>query len=187
MPLADKTILDMRVDFIALDGPTAEADLRGAELTGCWINGISEVPKNVVTFALGRVGRFPAMKDGGPTWSGIVADSNAWDQDHWLHGPYLDPPEGWKFFRQPGAVMKMGHKWEVNPAAENLRHLPPDYYPRMVAAQSDDWINVYLANNFGFSIDGKVVYPEWSDGVHVAASDIEPILISTWYWAWISA
>jgi hypothetical protein len=175
MPLADRTILDMRVDFIALDGPTAEADLRGAELTGCWINEISEVPKNVVTFALGRVGRYPAMKDGGPTWSGIVADSNAWDQDHWLHGMYLDPPANWKFYRQPGAVVKSGQRWELNPAAENATHLPTDYYTRMLAGQGEDWIRVYLANEFAYAIDGRPVYAEWSDSVHVAQDIIEPI------------
>ena len=175
MPLADKTILDMRVDFIALDGPTAEADLRGAELTGAWLNEISEIPKNVVMFALGRVGRYPAMKDGGPSWSGIVADSNAWDQDHWLYGPFLESPAGWKFFRQPGAVVKSGQKWELNPAAENSKHLPVDYYIRMLAGQGEDWIRVYLANEFAYAIDGKPVYGEWSDSAHVASYIPEPI------------
>jgi hypothetical protein len=174
LPLADGTVLDMQVDFVALDGPTAEADLRGAELTGAWINEISEVPKNVVTFALGRVGRFPAVKDGGPTWSGVIADSNAWDQDHWLHGPYSEPPEGWRFFKQPGAVVKANGQWQPNPAAENLRHLPTEYYSRQLAGQADDWIKVYLGNEFGFSIDGKVVYPEWSDSIHVAPQELDP-------------
>jgi hypothetical protein len=175
LPLADKTVLDMEVRFIALDGPSAEADLRGAELTGCWINECSEVPKNVMTFALGRVGRYPAMRDAGPTWSGVVMDSNAWDQDHWLHGLWAEPPKGWRFFRQPGAVMRVDQRWAPNPAAENLRHLPPEYYERLLAGQSDDWVRVFVANEFGFSIDGKVVYPEWSDGVHVAVQPLVPI------------
>ena len=163
LPLADKTILDMQVDFIALDGPTAEADLRGAELTGVWANEISEIPRNIITFALGRIGRFPAVKDGGPTWSGLIADSNAWDQDHWLHNLYTSPPDGWQFFRQPGAVQKINGRWTPNPAAENLQNLLAGYYERMLASQADDWTSVYLGNEFGFSIDGKVVYPEWSD------------------------
>lgn len=175
LPLADKTVLDMKVDFIALDGPNAEADLRGAELTGAWFNEVSEVPKAVVLFALGRVGRFPAMREGGPTWSGAVADSNAWDQDHWLHAGYLDPPEGWRFFRQPGAVSKHDGRWIMNPEAENRGHLPPEYYTRMVAGQSEDWISKFLANEFGYAIDGRVVYPEWSDSVHVAAEPLAPI------------
>jgi hypothetical protein len=98
----------------------------------------------------------------------------AWDQDHWLHRMYMDPPEGWKFFKQPGAVVKVGQKWEVNPEAENKGHLPVEYYPRMLAGQAEDWIKVYLANEFAFAIDGKVVYSEWSDSVHVAERDIDP-------------
>ena len=175
LPLADKTILDMQVDFIALDGPTAEADLRGAELTGVWCNEISEIPKNVVTFALGRIGRYPAVKDGGPTWSGLIADSNAWDQDHWLHNLYTSPPDGWQFFKQPGAVQKVEGRWHSNPLAENLKNLPPGYYERMLSSQADDWTSVYLGNEFGFSIDGKVVYPEWSDSAHVATAELSPV------------
>jgi hypothetical protein len=159
---------------LLLSGRT-EADLRGAELTGAWLNEVSEIPKNVVTFAAGRVGRYPAVKDGGPTWSGMIADSNAWDQDHWLHALYTEPPKGWKFFRQAGAVLKLTGQWEPNPDAENLKHLPPEYYTRMLAGQSEDWIRVYLGNEFGFSIDGKVVYPEWSDSMHVAPQPLPAI------------
>ena len=64
LPLADQTILDMRVLFIALDGPDAEADLRGAELTGAWLNEISDIPQNVLKFVIGRVGRFPSRRPG---------------------------------------------------------------------------------------------------------------------------
>ena len=175
LPLADKTVLDMHVSFIALDGPDAEADLRGAELTGAWLNEVSDIPQNVLKFVIGRVGRFPPRRDGGPTWSGIVADSNAWDQDHWLHALYTDPPEGWKFFKQPPAVVRVGEKWEPNPDAENRNHLPVEYYSRMLAGQSEDWIRVYLGNEFGYAIDGRVVYPEWSDSTHVAPEPLAPI------------
>src|SRR5262249_42499536 len=77
--------------------------------------------------------------------------------------------------KQPGAVVKAGGQWEANPAAENLKHLPPDYYSRMLAGQSEDWIRVYLANEFGYAIDGKVVYPEWADHIHVAPAPLPPI------------
>ena len=90
-------------------------------------------------------------------------------------GRSWSPPAGWKFFRQPGAVVKSGQKWELNPAAENTKHLPLDYYTRMLAGQGEDWIRVYLANEFAFAIDGKPVYSEWWDSVHVATEILEPI------------
>lgn len=176
MPLADGTILNLEVLFVALDGPTAEADLRGAELTGIWFNELSEIQKSVVDFALGRVGRYPAKKDGGASWSGIIADTNAPDSDHWLY-KFAEEirPQGWSFFKQPGGVIKVDGSWRPNPAAENLKHLPANYYLRQLAGQSEDWIRVYLANEYGYAIDGKVVYPEWSDAVHVAPAPLEPI------------
>ena len=174
-PLADGTVLDLHTVFIALDGSNAEADLRGIELTGAWLNEVSEIPVSVLKFIISRIGRFPAQRDGGPTWSGVIADSNAWDQDHPLHGYYTDQPEGWRFFKQPGAVRKVDGKWLPNPEAENLNYLPADYYVRMLAGQSEDWIRVFLANEFGFSIDGKVVYPEWMDSTHVATEPLKAI------------
>lgn len=174
-PLGDGTVLDLNVDFIALDGASAEADLRSLEVTGLWFHELSEIEKGVVTFALSRVGRYPAMRDGGPTWSGAIGDTNASDQDHWLHAFFTDPPKGWRFFKQPPAVLRVGDKWIPNPAAENLSHLPVEYYSRLLTGQSEDWIRVFLANEFGYAIDGKVVYPEWADSTHVAPEPLKPI------------
>jgi phage terminase large subunit len=89
--------------FLALDGPEAEAKLRGLEVSWAWVNECREIPKGVFSFLLGRVGRYPAMRDGGPTWSGVFADTNPWDVDHWLH----EAP-GWRVFKQPGGVVWNG-------------------------------------------------------------------------------
>jgi len=176
MPLSDGTILNLEVQFVALDGLSAEADLRGFEGTGIWLNELREIPKTVVDFALGRVGRFPAKKDGGPSWYGIIADTNAPDSDHWLYKLAEEhKPEGWEFFKQPGGVLKIDGVWRPNPEAENQANLPPNYYLRQLAGQTEDWIKVYLANEYGYAIDGKVVYPEWRDTTHVAPAILEPI------------
>jgi hypothetical protein len=173
--LGDGTVLDMEISFTALDGPDAEADLRGFEGTGIWLNELSEIPRSVLTFALGRVGRFPSTKDGGCSWYGVIADSNPPDSDSWLYQMYESPPEGWRFFKQPGGIVKVDGKWRPNPEAENTKHLPPEYYLKQLAGQPEDWVRVFLAGEFGFAIDGKVVYPEWSDAAHVAQDILEPI------------
>ena len=97
--LADGTRVEADIVFLALDGPEAEAKLRGLEVSWAWVNECREIPKGVFSFLTGRVGRYPAMRDGGPTWSGVFADTNPWDVDHWLH----EAP-GWRVFKQPGGV-----------------------------------------------------------------------------------
>jgi hypothetical protein len=176
LPLADQTVLDLEVIFLALDGPDAEADLRGLEVTAAWFNEISEIPKAVVDFACGRIGRYPATSDGGPTWFGLIADTNPPDSDSWLYRfAEEETPSGWEFYKQPGGVVKVDGRWVANPEAENLRHLPENYYVNQLAGRSEDWVKVYLGGQYGFSIDGRPVYPEWRDSAHVALDPLEPI------------
>jgi hypothetical protein len=84
-------------------------------------------------------------------------------------------PKGWKFFRQPGGVFP-GEKegeWIPNPDAENLVNLPQDYYTQGLEGKAHDWIDVMLANSYGFTVDGKPVHPEYVDSVHCTPEPIE--------------
>ncbi len=65
--LPDGTRVEADVTFLALDGPDAEEKLRGLEVTWAWINECKEIPKAIINFLLGRVGRYPAQRDGGPS------------------------------------------------------------------------------------------------------------------------
>lgn len=172
--LPDRTRVEAEVIFLALDSPDAIKKILGIELTGAWGNEFRDFPKSVIDMLTGRVGRYPAMRDGGPTWHGIIGDTNAPDQDHWYYRLAEElHPEGWGFFRQPGGVLKSGDSWVVNLKAENLSNLPPNYYQNQLAAKSDDWIKIYLANEYGFVMDGRPVYPEYFDGIH--CQPIEPV------------
>jgi hypothetical protein len=158
--------VDLEVIFIALDRPDDIAKLLSMELTGAWVNEAREVPKAVIDGLTGRVGRFPSMLMGGSDWSGIIADTNPPDSDHWWYKLAEEQrPEGWAFFRQPGGL---------SPDAENVEHLPSDYYKRQLAGKDEDWVNVYVNGNYGFVRDGKPVYPEFRDSVHVREFDIVP-------------
>lgn len=177
--------LDLEVIFVSLDRPDDIAKLLGMELTGAWIDEAREVPKAVVDGLTGRVGRYPSAAMGGCTWSGIVASTNPPDNDHWWYKLAEETkPEGWAFFRQPGGL---------DPAAENLQWLnqkpetlvlPEDdpariaqgraYYQRQVAGKSEDWVKVYVDGDYGFVREGKPVYPEFRDSLHVAEFDLLP-------------
>jgi hypothetical protein len=156
--------LDLEVIFLALDRPDDISKLLSMELTGAWLNEAREIPKAVLDGLTGRVGRFPSVLMGGTSWSGIIADTNPPDNDHWWYKLAEDVhPEGWRFFRQPGGL-------DAN--AENVENLPPNYYQRQIAGKDEDWIKVYVNADYGFVRDGKPIYPEFRDSVHVREFDI---------------
>lgn len=176
LPLPDGTKLEMEVWFFPLDRPEEVGKLRSLELTGGWINEASEVAKAVLDMMTQRVGRFPAQRHGGPTWHGVLMDTNMPDDDHYLYRlGETERPEGWEFFKQPGGLIFKGGDWsdrrnyEPNPKAENIPNLPGgyEYYYRQLAGKSKDWIKVFVLAQYGSVIDGKPVYPEWNEDLHV--------------------
>ena len=175
--IADGTKVQSDIIFMALDGPDADAKIRGLEITGAWLNECREIPKPIWDMIDGRIGRYPSKRDGGPTWHGIIADTNPPDDESFLYNfAEVERPITWEFFRQPGGVMKRGGKWVINPAADNLENLPPAYYERQLAGKSEDWIRVYLGGEYGYVVDGRPVFPEYSDSLHAADLDPNPAL-----------
>lgn len=157
----------MEVLFIALDTPSDVRKLLSLELTGAWINEAREIPKAVLDGLTGRVGRYPRMDVGGPTWVGVIMDTNPPDSDHWWYKLAEEQkPAEFEFYSQPGGL---------SPDAENRNNLPANYYERAILGKSEDWIKVYVRGEYGFVMDGKAVYPEYSDSVHCATEILQPI------------
>lgn len=167
--LEDETIVESEMIFIALDRDDSVRKVRGAQLTGVWLNEVKELNKAVVDMLDLRHGRYPAK----PTWHGMVGDSNAPDTDHWLYKLAEETkPKDWTFFKQPGGLIRSGKdidgkvQWILNPDAENINNLPKDYYVRGMQGKSDDWIAVNLANEYGFVSTGRAIFPEYNDNMH---------------------
>lgn len=175
--IGDGTGLELEVMFMALDKPTETGKLRSLELTGAWINEASEVPKEIFDMVTQRVGRFPSKLQGGPSWCGIILDTNPCDDDHWYYKlAEEERPTEWEFFRQPGGLMRDAEgNYSPNPDAENVFNLPGgySYYQQQVPSKSEDWINVFLLGNYGSTKDGKPVYPEYNDKVHCLSKNVE--------------
>lgn len=205
-PLPDGTVVDLEVIFRSLDRPSDIGKLKSLDLTGLFINEVCEEPKAVLDMGAARVGRFPAKKDGGSTWCGIVMDTNAMDTDHWYYclaekdtttdrgrkiwkeikaaeqvmrdeGLLAEGQALLEFFRQPPALLFQNGLWVPNRGAENIQHLTDGfaYYLRQVAGKSHEWINTYLAGNYGKVVDGKPVYSEYNEGVHYPGTTVEAI------------
>jgi hypothetical protein len=175
--LPDGTRMELEIFFLALDQPQDVKKLLSLELTGVWVNEAREIPKSVIDAAMSRVGRYPSKRQGGFTWSGMIADTNPPDDDHWWYEmAEVVRPDCWRFFRQPPALLKTDGKYAPNPAAENIQNhtLGYDYYTRQLAGKAPEWIKVYLLGDYGTVQDGKPVYPEFVDATHISAEKLVP-------------
>lgn len=162
--------IDCEVMFRALDKPEDVKKVLSLEVTGAWVNEAREIPRAIVDALGDRVGQFPAKKDGGCTWRGVLLDTNPPDEDHWWYElSEVTCPDGWEFFTQPAGMIEKDGRWVQNPAAENVSNLnEQNYYEVRAAGKRLDYIKVYYGNQYGFVQEGKPVFPEYSDAVHGA-------------------
>lgn len=170
--------IQCEVLFRALDRPDHIKKLLSLELTGAWVNEAKEVPKSIIDTLGDRVGRYPSMRDGGCTWSGVIMDTNPPDDDHWwfkLAEEQSEKLAEWEFFRQPGGLIEREGKFYANSLAENVENLPPDYYIRRVEGKKLDHVKVYYCAQYGFTQDGKPVIPEYSDALHCSVEPLNPV------------
>jgi hypothetical protein len=192
--------IDLEVIFLALDRPEDVKKLLSLELTGIWINEAREIPKSIIDACTMRVGRFPSMRDGGPSWSGVIADTNAPEEDHWWpimagevpvpdHIPreqakMLVKPDNWSFFTQPCGMLEAKDEegeiqdYKENPKAENQKNILANYYSNLIRGKTKSWIDVYVMNRLGHIQDGKPVYPMFAGEVHIAKEEI-PVAANT--------
>lgn len=150
--------LDLEILFRALDRPKDIRKLLSLELSWAWLNEARELPRAVLDMLLARVGRYPSVAQGGNNGGRIILDSNSYETDHWLYRLFEEKrPADWVLFNQPGAR---------HADAENLENLPPKYYQRLIDANNQDWIKVFVDNEYGFAFDGKPIFPEYADHTH---------------------
>lgn len=183
--IGDGTGLEVEVLFLAMDRPEDVGKMRSLELTGGWMNEAGLMEKAVLDTLTQRVGRFPALRNGGPTWTGVFMDTNPPDDDSWWYKLFEeDKPKNHRLFKQPGGLFQVTDEnspsfgeYVPNPAAENAQNLPGgyEYYLRQLDGKTEDYIRVFLCGLYGTTMDGKPVYPEWRDGYHCSAGPLEPI------------
>lgn len=193
--LPDGTQVESEWLFIALDTPDDVRKALSLETTFLWGNESRELHPDVVDGLLGRLNRYPSMKDGGPTRSCALFDTNMPDEDTWWHNKMEEPPSNWAVYKQPAAIIKPdryielfkedpeevlldkdGEEWVVNPKCDNYDHLPKQYYPNIIPGKSEDWLRVYLRSEYGRSLSGTPVYEKtFTYDFHVAKDKLVPI------------
>lgn len=178
--------LDCEILFLALDNEADTRKLLSLEVTGIMLNEARELPRSILDLATTRVGRFPSAQQGGCTWSGILMDTNPPDSEHWWYQLAEESrPQGWAFFSQPSGLAPDAENLpNLNQTPETLKLAPTDprriakgreYYERISAGKTEDWLKVYVHGEYGISFDGKPVFPEYSDSMHSARVVLEAL------------
>lgn len=173
----DKTIWikqgDLEAEWILmpLDRPENVQRLLSLDLTYAWLSEFRELPVQILLDVLSRCGRYPSMKNGGPTWSGLIGETNSFDEDsdwnkvleeEWLIDKPL--PKSWGYFVQPGAR---------DPGAENRENLKHNYYENLIENNTKAWVEQYVDNIVAPSLSGEAVFrtsfkPAW----HIAKTKL---------------
>jgi len=156
------------VIFTALDRPGDIAKLLSLELTWAWVNEAREIEWPIIEMLTTRVGRYPPQRDGGPTWFGILMDTNSPDDmSAWYETFEIKRPDGWTQYVQPSGRGE---------DAENTENLVPGYYDRIADGKDAAWVKVYVDGEYGFIVEGRPVYPQWKDPLHAMACHKDPSL-----------
>jgi hypothetical protein len=171
--------------LIPLDEPGDVKRLLSTQLTGAFINEAVDVDLGLLSDISGRCGRFPNNEFGACTWSGIFADTNMPVRNTPWAEFILNPPPLWQVFRQPSGLSE---------EAENLAHLNQttftltldeddprrieqgrEYYRRLAAVGTDDYIRRYVMAEFGTDPSGTAVHAEsFNESFHVV-DNLEPV------------
>ncbi len=198
--------LELDVTFVAMeDIRDAKSFFMSLETSLMWFNEVQFAQYEVFSEAVGRVSppRYPAVKDGGCAWGGLIADTNAPPADHWLpimRGDMAPPdwmteekrnalkkPANWGFYMQPPGLIEQFEEhidgegklqrrligYKPNPDAENLKYLPPNFYEEKIAGKTKSWIDANIMNRSSVVTDGNPVYPHFNRDVHVSPRNLD--------------
>jgi hypothetical protein len=163
-------VIELELIFIALDRPDDVRKIKSLELTGVYLNEMSELPQAVLSHMKGRInGRYPSKQFcPEPYWSGIIADTNPPDEDHYIYKDFETKNlESYKIFHQPpGLLIANDGTYLPNPNCDNAANLSEDYYLKLAEGQSQGFVNVFCLGKYGLVESGKRVYPEYNDDIH---------------------
>lgn len=199
-PVHEIRVGDVELDVV-FQSASDESDIskfRSFEYTGVYFNELEYIPFIIFEEAESRTGRYPAKKDGGSTWRGVLSDMNAPDETHWLpriteEVPIIDDgrddllikpglPVDWAYFVQPPALLEIRDAtgrnvtgYRLNPEAENVSNLEDGYYEEKARGKSKQWIDSRLRNKITFVIDGDPVHRSFNPDVHIATETLMPV------------
>lgn len=155
--------------LIPLEEEDDQKRLLSMQLTGAWLSEAIEMSPDLVDAIAGRCGRFPSALEGGPTWFGLIGDTNApIDHSPWWQLFEDNKPVDWQVFHQPSGLSPLAENLEWLLQTQETLRLPQDdprrlaqgrtYYERLARGKNVDWIKRYVHAEYGEDPSGTAVY-----------------------------
>lgn len=195
---ADLIKIDYMLETGAVGDHNVEGYIKGYELSAASGNEVDLLDPRVPGLLFQRTGRYPPVKDIAPSELDRVSrdgreamarmglsvepgaivlprvfwgDMNPPDVDHpilieCMGNEDREKNPAYNFFRQPGGL---------DAGAENRVGKPRSSYELEARTQPEHIVRRMVHGIPGYSQDGKPVYPEFDDKIHVADSPIEPL------------
>ena len=161
--------VECEVLFRALDTPDDVDRVLSLEVTFVILDEFVTLKKEIVEAIAARAGRYPPKIDGGATNWGVWGSSNPGNEDSWWyeHLVSTELPSHTNLYVQPSGT---------SPDAENLENLPgqQNYYPSLVEGKSEEWVKQFIECQWGFSLDGRPVFPMFRPDMHVSKKPLLP-------------
>lgn len=197
IPLPDGTVLKLRLSGVSLEAMSGEDNLSGFEPSSILVDEADQVTENMIYRVIERIGRYPSGET--TCWMPkTTLTFNAVPTSHWLYRmlvkqelPQIQRVDGSlysakpRLFTQPPAVFidnlteierdGAEPKYRLNPAAENLLHLPADYYAKQLATSTLLTIRRRLGLEWLGEHLGKLVHPEFRRALHVLPEKTQPL------------
>lgn len=173
--LREDTVVDFTALFEALGDQSIEDLMRGKEFNLANLNEADRLAPDVLPQVQLRIGqgRFPGEKHVDPalTIKQVNADYNAPDIENYLYKMTEENrADTVGFFRQPGGL---------DAKAENRERARREDYEAMeadlISQGREDLARRMIHNQYGFTRDGKPVYPEYRDDFHCAGEELLPV------------
>lgn len=167
------TIGDVKSEWvlIPLEDVEDQRRLLSSQLTGAWLSECIEIDVALVPAIAGRCGRYPSKAQGGPSWFGIIADTNMPTiGSEWWKLMDQDIPPDWQVFIQPGGL---------DPDAENIDNLPGgrEYYERLSRSNGEDWVKRYVHAQYGSDPSGSAVFRSSFKQTFHVEDELEPVMV----------
>jgi hypothetical protein len=142
--------VEFEIYLIPLEEEKDQQRLLSMNLTGAMVNECIEISPDFISAITGRVGRYPSKAEGGPTWHGIICDTNCpvIGSDWWKLFEE-ERPYDWALFHQPSGLSL---------EAENVENLPTGYYARLAKNPNTAWVQRYVLSEYGEDPSGTAVW-----------------------------
>lgn len=190
---------ELDVYFMSLNSQDDEDKLLSLEVTGFFVNEVSELPWRIVEAMMTRLTcRYPSKKMLGlpeefqalPYHQCVIADTNPPPMRHWVKVRLEDAPDyervGLKLYKQPPAMIfdVVKAKYVCNPERENRIGIPDAAMEAMALTLDEETFKVKVLGEYAAVFDGKPVHPAYKQSIHYSKSVITPVPNEPLYLGW---